>query len=86
MISPTPLKDVADAFIDPDDIVDNRELSDEKTFTSLYSLRDLDERLSQDISCTFPMSRKISVVNGVENRMIERYVDDLILGQNPLDL
>ena len=65
--SPTPLKDDAGAFIDPDNIVANREFRDEKIFTSKYSLRDLDERLSQDISCTFPMSRKISVVNGVEN-------------------
>ena len=66
--SPTPLKDAVDAFIDPDNIVANREFGGELVnFTSLYSLRDLDERLSQDISCTFPMSRKISVVNGIEN-------------------
>jgi len=36
--------------------------------TSTYSVRDLDTRMSIDISCTFPNASKMSFLNGVENK------------------
>ena len=37
-----------------------------KIFMSGYSVQALDERLSLDVECVFPASRKISILNGAE--------------------